>query len=222
MARPEKRIRIIPVSSDRGLAGGFNSQINRAVERFMYEHAAGGEGPSIRVGVLGRKGRDYLKRRKYQIDYELPAASSASPAESAADITARAVAEFLADEVDAVYLVYNEFKSAMTQAVQVRRLLPIVPRALAAGQTATDYEYEPARREVLDRLLPMYVKIELQRALLESIASEFGARMSAMDSATNNAKQMIGKLSLQYNRARQAYITKELLEIIGGAEALKG
>jgi F-type H+-transporting ATPase subunit gamma len=218
--RPKNRVLMVPVSSDRGLAGAFNSQLNRAVERYRYEHVE--QLAELRIGMLGRKGRDYLKRRKFAIDFEMPAASSAPPAGLASELAARVIDEFLTDKVDAVILVYNEFKSAISQKVELLQLLPIVPRGLAAGHTVTDYEYEPDRRTVLDHLLPMYVKIEIQRALLESVASEFGARMSAMDNASNNAKDMISSLSLQYNRARQAYITKELLEIIGGAEALKG
>jgi F-type H+-transporting ATPase subunit gamma len=142
--------------------------------------------------------------------------------ERAGEIVRDAVADFLDDKVDGVFLVYNEFKSAISQKVQVERLLPIEPAELPAGATPTDYIYEPDRRAVLDRLLPMWAQVEVYRALLESIASEFGARMSAMDSATKNASDMIAKLTLLYNRARQAAITKELLEIIGGAEALKG
>ena len=124
-------------------------------------------------------------------------------------------------ELDAVYLVYNEFKSAISQEVVVEQLLPIVPTQLDE-ESLGDFEYEPDKKTLLDRLLPMYVEVETFRALLESVASEHGARMTAMDAATGNASDMIDKLTLQYNRARQAAITKELMEIIGGAEALKG
>jgi len=132
------------------------------------------------------------------------------------------VAQFLEDKVDAVYLVYNEFKSAISQKVVVKQLLPVKPQPLPANAAPVDYIYEPNRKAVLDRVLPMFVKVEVLSALLESVASFFGAQMSAMDNASNNAKDMIGRLTLDYNRARQAAITKELLEIIGGAEALKG
>ena len=128
----------------------------------------------------------------------------------------------LEPELDAVFLVYNEFKSAITQKVTVEQLLPIVPTAEEEGSSTIDFIYEPSKRALLDTLLPMYVEVEIFRALLESIASEHGARMTAMDSATKNASEMIGRLTLEYNRARQAAITKELMEIIGGAEALKG
>ncbi len=132
-------------------------------------------------------------------------------------------------QVDAVYLVYNEFKSAISQKVQVVQLLPVVPpaeetpAAKAEAQSGKiDFLYEPDKQQLLDALLPLYVESQLYRALLESIASEFGARMTAMESATKNAKEAIGRYTLQYNRARQAAITKELMEIVGGAEALKG
>src|SRR6185369_8988087 len=136
---------------------------------------------------------------------------------------------FQTAEVDAVYLVYNQFKSAIQQKVVIEPILPLVAAALAtrSGAAATaggpiDFMYEPGKRELLDVLLPLYVESQIYRALLESIASEFGARMTAMDSATRNAKEVIGRLTLQYNRARQAAITKELMEIVSGAEALKG
>ena len=128
----------------------------------------------------------------------------------------------MARDLDAVYLVYNEFKSAITQKVTIERLLPIEPMVVAPPETAVDFLYEPDQRTILDTLLPLYVNVEIYRALLESVASEHGARMTAMENATNNAKTMIDSLTLQANRARQAAITKELMEIIGGAEALKG
>jgi F-type H+-transporting ATPase subunit gamma len=121
-----------------------------------------------------------------------------------------------------VLVAYNEFKSAITQVVQVQTLLPLEPAKLPENATRFDFEYEPSKADVLSTLVPLYIEIELYRVMLDSIASEFGARMSAMDNATKNAKEMIGSLTLQFNRARQAAITKELMEIVGGAEALKG
>jgi F-type H+-transporting ATPase subunit gamma len=125
--------------------------------------------------------------------------------------------------VDGVYLAYNEFKSAMSQRVVIERLLPVKPAAAAPPEVGnTDFLYEPGKKQILDMLLPLFIHSQIYRAFLESIASEFGARMTSMDNATNNASDMIDRLTLQYNRARQAAITKELMEIIGGAEALKG
>jgi len=218
--RPLRRVQLVILTSDRGLAGGFNTNIARATERYLYEHKPDHE--DMAISVVGRKGRDYFRRRKVKILREYPGVTAQVAQERAEEIVRDAVADFLDDRVDGVFLVYNEFKSAMTQKVQVERLLPVEPAELPAGATPTDYVYEPSRRAVLDRLIPMWAQVEVYRALLESIASEFGARMSAMDSATKNASDMIARLTLQYNRARQAAITKELLEIIGGAEALKG
>jgi F-type H+-transporting ATPase subunit gamma len=131
------------------------------------------------------------------------------------------VDRYVAEDLDAAYFVYNEFKSAITQVVTVEQVLPVKVDTTSAAAT-TDYIYEPDKKALLDRLLPMYMEIQSFRALLESVASEHGARMTAMDNATRNASEMIERLTLQYNRARQASITKELMEIIGGAEALKG
>ncbi len=217
--RPEKRVELYVMTSDRGLAGAFNSQVNRATERYLYEH------PEIEAGVavVGRRGRDYLRRRKVNLVVEYAGVTSATAAERADEASARAIHRYLANEVDAVFMIYNEFKSAITQKVQVEQLLPVKPLVLPAHMSlGGDYVYEPSQKDVLEHLVPLYVRVEIYRALLESIASEFGARMSAMDSATNNAKEMISRLTLDYNRARQAAITKELLEIISGAESLKG
>ena len=218
--RPQRRVLLVSMTADRGLAGGFNSSINRATERYIYEHKT--DHDKISVISVGRKGRDYLRRRKHDLMKEFAGATGPQAEARAEEITQLVVSEFLADKVDAVYLVYNEFKSAISQKVLVKQLLPIRPQALPANAAPVDYIYEPNRQIVLDRVLPMYVKIETLSALLESVASFFGAQMSAMDNASNNAKDMIGRLTLDYNRARQAAITKELLEIIGGAEALKG
>ena len=219
--RPLKRVLLIPMTADRGLAGGFNSSINRATERYIYEHKP--DHDSIKLAIVGRKGRDYLRRRKYEIVREFASATNRDQSEQRAEeITQMVLRDFLDDKLDGVFLVYNEFKSAISQTVKVEQLLPIKPRPLPADAAPVDYVYEPDRKAVLDRILPMYIKVEILRAQLESVASFFGAQMSAMDNASNNAKEMIGRLTLDYNRARQAAITKELLEIIGGAEALKG
>jgi F-type H+-transporting ATPase subunit gamma len=219
--RPQRRVLLIAMTADRGLAGGFNSSINRAAERYIYEHKPDHE--LIQLAVVGRKGRDYLRRRKYDIVREFTSAANREQADARAEeISQMVLHEYLADKLDGVFLIYNEFKSAISQKVQVEQLLPIKPRPLPVDAAPVDYVYEPNRQAVLDRILPMYIKVEILRAQLESVASFFGAQMSAMDNASNNAKDMIGRLTLDYNRARQAAITKELLEIIGGAEALKG
>ena len=217
--RPLRNVETIVLTSDRGLAGAFNSNINRQTERFVVEKKV--EFDTLGLALVGRKGRDYLRRRKHNVVRDYPAPTSPTALELARTIAHSVVERYLSKELDGVFLIYNEFKSAVSQAVRVEQLLPVVPKKLGPGGSG-DFLYEPTRGAVLDQILPLYVEIEIYRSLLESIASELGARMSAMDSASKNASEMIARLSLQYNRARQASITKELLEIIGGAEALKG
>jgi F-type H+-transporting ATPase subunit gamma len=173
--------------------------------------------------VIGRKGRDYLKRRGANIVHEFIGIFGDLTFDKATAIATHITKAYEDPSVhlDACYLVYNEFKSAISQQVTVEPLLPVTPTEIPADQ-AGDYIYEPGKKQLLETLLPLYASMELYRALLESIASEHGARMTAMDAATNNASDMIDRLTLQFNRARQAAITKELMEIIGGAEALKG
>jgi F-type H+-transporting ATPase subunit gamma len=173
------------------------------------------------ISIIGRRGRDYLRRRKYSVFSEHAAPTSANALGDARELTHAVMERYLDRKLDGIYLIYNEFKSAISQTVRVEQLLPVRPKKLPES-LAGDYLYEPSKEAVLDRIVPLYVEVEIYRAMLESIASFFGAQMTAMDSATKNAADMIGKYTLQYNRARQAAITKELLEIIGGAEALKG
>nr|MBK7070063.1 ATP synthase F1 subunit gamma [Deltaproteobacteria bacterium] len=224
--RPVKRVLLLVLTSDRGLAGAFNSSIQRAAERKIAELR--GEGFEVLLGAIGRKGRDYLKRRGLEARHDWSGMGEPT-AELAAEIARTVSREFVEGEVDRVIVLFNEFKSAMTQKVTFLPLLPIetaaepapAANAPASGKNMSDYIYEPSREALLERLLPMYVEVSVFRAMLDSSASEHGARMTAMDSATNNAKKMIGALTLEYNRARQAAITKELMEIIGGAEAIK-
>ena len=217
--REEKKVMLVVVTSDRGLAGAFNSGITKATERRWRELEAAGV--NVCFAVIGRKGRDYLRRRNADIRREFTGVFENLSVDRAGEIGRFIMDEYTSKDLDACYLVYNEFKSAISQEVRVESLLPIVPMETPADDVG-DFIYEPSKPELLDRLLPMYVEIEVFRGLLESVASEHGARMTAMDSATNNASDMIDRLTLQYNRARQAAITTELMEIIGGAEALKG
>jgi F-type H+-transporting ATPase subunit gamma len=225
-ARPEQNVALLVLTGDRGLCGAFNTNINKAAERTWREHAA--QGRSVQLFTAGRKGRDYLKRRQAPCAADFPLAGEIN-LDKARVISRTMMPHLVKGEIDSIYIVYNEFKSAMTQRVVVERLLPLrraetgeAPAShAAAGSAHIEYIFEPDKRALLDRLVPMYVEISILRALLESTASELGARMTAMDSATKNAKEMIDSLTLAYNRARQAAITKELMEIIGGAEALK-
>jgi F-type H+-transporting ATPase subunit gamma len=217
--RPATKAAIVVFTSDRGLAGPFNSSIIKRVEQFAAGDLSGYAEVSLRI--IGKKANQHFVRRSANIaSFDLaPAGTTALTL--ARETANRVISDFLAKRVDRVYLAYNEFKSPGSQAVVIRQILPVIPPEESGGPAA-DMLYEPSREELLTRLVPLYVQIGLYRAGLESIASELGARMMAMENATKNAGEMIGKLTLQYNRARQAAITKELAEIVGGAEALKG
>lgn len=216
--REEKRVMLLVLTSDRGLCGAFNANINKAAEREYKERTARGQ--EVRVVVIGRKGRDYLTRRNVPVEHLTGVWDKLSYSTSKR-VGEQVLLPFLRDEVDAIYLVYNEFKSAMSQKVVAESLLPVPPVEDSDGLDSGEFLFEPSRTALLEHLAPLYVDISILRALYESTASELGARMTAMDSATKNATEMIDKLTLEYNKARQAAITKELMEIIGGSEALK-
>ena len=221
--RPVHRIALVAITSDRGLAGGFNANVGRAVQSFIQEEKAkGADAAEVVVHILGRKGREYARRRKLNIGHEWAAPTGTTVLDRARELALTVSGEFRESKVDAVHLVYNRFKSAIAQVVVVQQLLPVAPAALSKEAAAVDFLYEPSKQELLGMLLPLYLESQIYRAMLESVASQFGAQMSAMENATKAAGEMIERLTLQYNRARQAAITKELMEIVGGAEALKG
>jgi F-type H+-transporting ATPase subunit gamma len=217
-----RRIALVVMTSDRGLCGGFNSNLCRTAQRHAEEKKRTGEIDEARYEVVGRKGRDYFRRRKLNMTRDLPSAAGDTALARAKELAAAVTEEFLSCTVDAVLLVYNQFKSVGSQRPVIEPLLPIAAPATAADGDGSEFLYEPGKNQILDYVLTLYIETQLHRALLESIASEFGARMTAMENATKNAKEMIDRLTLQYNRARQSSITKELMEIVGGAEALKG
>ena len=222
LSRETKKLGLLVITSDRGLCGGFNSNLLRAVNRFLEEKGKRGE--EVVLFVVGRKARDFFRRRRIPLRKEyinILGVLSYSHAEQLAHDLADA---YLAGEVDEVVVAFNEFRSAISQAVRRDGLFPIAfaQEEEEGPAVGIDYLYEPSQREILEALMPRYVEAQIFRMLLESVAGEHGARMTAMDSATNNAVEMISSLTLQMNRARQASITKELMEIIGGAEALKG
>jgi F-type H+-transporting ATPase subunit gamma len=220
VSRNPRVAEIVVITSDRGLAGGFNSNIARRTQRFLVENAERFE--RVLISTIGRKGRDAFRARRMDIRKDFTGIHADLRYERSEEIALEYTERFLSAEVDAVYLCYNEFKSAISQKPVVTQLLPIeTAQGAEAGAPAVDFKYEPSRDQLLGDLLPRHVSMQVWRALLESAASEHGARMSAMESATKNAEEMIGTLTLQYNRARQAYVTKELLEIVSGAEALK-
>jgi F-type H+-transporting ATPase subunit gamma len=226
-----KAVAIVPVTADRGLAGGFNAQVIRRSLALMREHQA--EGHEVRWYSTGRKASSTLRFRRLDVS-ESWTGFSERPAYGDAQAVAHAVSEaYTSGEVDRVFVVYNAFVSALTQKVTVRELLPIPTDVLersadaeeegAAAELGTpDFIYEPEPEEILARLLPVYVETEVYRALLESAASEQGARMTAMRNASKAAGELIDNLTLAMNRARQAEITQEILEVVAGADALSG
>jgi F-type H+-transporting ATPase subunit gamma len=221
--RPEQKALFLVFSADRGLCGALNTNINKNAERVWREKEA--SGVPVSFATLGRKGREYLTRRHANIVHDFPRIYDAVDLDKAQSVARWLVPRFEKAEFDAIYLVFNEFKSAISQKVVIERLLPLdgggSDSSPAEKLAPADFIYEPTQRALLERLVPMYVEITIYRALLESQASFFAAQMTAMDAATRNAKEMISRFTLVYNRARQAAITKELMEIIGGAEALK-
>jgi len=218
-ARETRSIDLIAVTSDKGLCGSFNSNVLNATRRFIRER---GETP-VSIVAVGKKTRDFARRREWEIVDEYLDTFRGVNRAMAVAIAGQATARFLGGQSDEVWLLYNEFVSVMTQKVVLRRLLPLEGTgAEAAQEAAGDALFEPDRAGIAARLFPELVTSEVYRALLESSASEHGARMAAMDSSTRNAGEMIAKLTLIYNRARQAVITKELIEVVSGADALAG
>ena len=211
------RVELVIVTSDRGLCGGFNSNIIRVSEGFIRKNT---DNTGITLNLIGKKAKDYFKRRGLTIRQERPVGSGRPKYTAAAEIAKEIVDSHIKETFDETYLIYSEFKSALSQELVIQRLLPI--ESPKESEEATEYIYEPSQEAILADILPKYIEVQIFMALLESAASEHGARMAAMDSATKNAKEMIEGLTLKYNRLRQAAITKELMEIIGGAEALKG
>jgi F-type H+-transporting ATPase subunit gamma len=229
--RAEQNVLIVLFSADRGLCGGFNANVSKAAERHWRELLA--EGKTVSFVTIGRKGKEFVARRGATMLQDFPKPYEGLDLGKARAIAAVLAAKYKAKEFDAITLVFNEFKSAMTQKATIVPLLPLSMPSngngkengnganAAAPAERTEFLFEPDKKALVQQLIPMYLEITIFRAMLESQAGFFGAQMTAMDSATRNAKDMIKRLSLAYNRARQAAITKELMEIIGGAEALK-
>ncbi|KUK12095.1 MAG: ATP synthase gamma chain [Moorella sp. 60_41] len=214
-AREVRKAGYVLITADRGLAGGYNANLIRlAQERLARE-----DRPAALI-TIGRKGRDYFRRRPVEILEEYTNLGDAPDPALARRIARRLMQLFLDGAVDEVYLIYSRFYSALRQLPRVDKLLPITPPP-GEKKEAQEYIYEPGQKEVLGALLPRYCEIQVYRALLEAKASEHGARMTAMDHATENAAEMIEKLTLSFNRARQAAITGEILEVVAGAEALQ-
>jgi len=216
--REPKKALLILVTADRGLCGAFNSSLVRRTEAYTREMTA--KGVQVDLMTVGRKGNDYFRRRRVEIVKSFANVMNNISYELAGDIVSEATQRFVAGEYEEVYVLYNRFRSAVTQVLTLLKLLPVAPEE--PGPRQLEYLYEPSEEELLESVLPRYVQIQVFTALLDSVASEHGARMTAMEAATSNAEEMIYKLTLKANRMRQESITTELMEIVGGAEALKG
>ena len=226
------RTLIFVITADKGLCGSFNTNIIKTAERFAVEDPD----REVALGLVGRKGRDFFNRRGFDVRYELVNLFAKLSSKDSQAIAETAIDEYMNEKVDTVYLVYNEFKSVLQQRVVVERLLPIgrlVPDDMTTEPVAPtdhddtaktelliDYLYEPAAREIFSTLIPHHVEIQIFQALLESAAAEYAARMTAMDAATKNSGELIEQLTIYMNKVRQAAITREIIEVVSGAEAL--
>jgi F-type H+-transporting ATPase subunit gamma len=210
--REEKRILLVLITSDKGLAGAFNTNLIKGAQRFQAERP----GVEVKFVLIGRKGRDFFRKRAVLVAGEHVGLAAKLRHEDTAAIARQAMEMFRAEEIDAVYLIYNEFKSVASQPLTVARVLPA---ELPQQASPVDYIFDDPPAEMLDALLPKYVEMEFYRALAESSASEHAARMTAMDAASSNAADMIDRLTLYMNRVRQSSITKEIIEVVSGAAA---
>jgi F-type H+-transporting ATPase subunit gamma len=211
--RGEGKVLAVVITGDKGLCGAFNANIIRTVSRFLAER------PDVDVSFsfVGRKGRDFFRRRQVKVRAEHVGVYQALRFETAREIAADLIEAFTSGEVDRVFLVHNEFKSVIQQPLVVDRLLPIERHAIRPEEPALDYLYEPAPAAIFEDMLPKHVEVQVWRALLESVAAEHGARMTAMDAATNNASDLIDRLTLHMNKVRQAAITNDIIEVVSGA-----
>lgn len=213
--REENRVLLIVVTSDKGLCGAFNTNIIKIAQNTIRDK----HWPEVQLMPIGRKAVEFFKRRTIPIRHQALGVFQALTPAVSQELSKIIVDDYVEEKIDAVYVVYNEFKSIIQQNLRVEKLLPIA-RMEIKDETGIDYLYEPGPMEILNALLPRYVQFQLHRILLESNAAEHGARMTAMEAATKNASEMIDSLTLTYNRIRQAAITKEIIEIVSGASAL--
>jgi F-type H+-transporting ATPase subunit gamma len=217
--REAKKLLLIVLTSDRGLCGGFNTNLCKAADRYIKEKSASYE--QISVMTIGRKGYEFLKSR-YTVYRNFSNVLAKPNYQTAAMLAQEVIDGFVEGEYDQVELLYNSFRTVMTQDITFQQMLPVEPEAKGATEeTPVEFIYEPSVGELLAEILPKNIEVQIFKAMLETVAGEHGARMTAMDSASKNANEMIGKLTLQYNRARQAAITTELMEIISGSESIK-
>jgi F-type H+-transporting ATPase subunit gamma len=214
--RPVEKVLLVLVTGDKGLCGAFNTNLIRAAQNYLEENRE----RKISMIAVGRKGRDFFRRRPVEIIADYAGIFTRLDFTHAQEIAARIIDLYSKEEVDAVDFIYNESKTLLTQRLTRERYLPIQPMEPKKGEALIDYIYEEPASEIFGMLLPRYVEIEVYRALLESAAAEFAARMTAMDAATNNAAEMIDSLTLHMNRVRQAAITREIIEVVSGAASV--
>jgi F-type H+-transporting ATPase subunit gamma len=212
--RPENRIQLVLVTADRGLAGAFNSNVIKGAQRFIEERRTA----QVEIEAVGRKGRDFFRKRNFVLTGDHTGITEKIRYSHAEEVARKVRDRFAQEEIDAVYIIYNEFKSVMSQQLRVTRILPV---AVPGNQEVIDYIYEQPPQELLETLLPRYVEVQIYRAMIESAAAQQAARMTAMDSATSNAGDVIDRLTLYMNRVRQASITREIIEVVSGASALE-
>jgi F-type H+-transporting ATPase subunit gamma len=217
----DDKVLLVVITADKGLCGGFNANIIRAAARFLEEQQRDerrGE-RRLELDLVGRKGRDFFRRRRYRVRSEHIGLFQSLQFPAAQRIAQSLIKSYVEGEVDRIHIVYNEFKTVIAQKVVVEQLLPIRKLEFNPKEAPLDYLYEPSPGAIFDDILPKHVEIQVWRALLESAAAEHGARMAAMDAATNNAGEMIDRLTLYMNKVRQAAITKEIIEVVSGAGA---
>jgi F-type H+-transporting ATPase subunit gamma len=211
--RGDQRILFVVVTADKGLCGGFNANIIRAAVRFLDER----KGRTLQLDLVGRKGRDFFRRRQYKVRSEQVGLFQKLTYAAAQKIASDLIETYTKNDIDQVYIIFNEFKSVIQQQIVIERLLPIQKMAFTPSEPPQDYIYEPGPEGIVAGILPKHVEIQVWRALLESAAAEHGARMAAMDAASKNATEMIASLTLYMNKVRQAAITKEIIEVVSGA-----
>lgn len=217
--RAANQVELVVLTSDRGLCGAYNMNVIRVVEGFIKARAS--EFPQLTLTTLGRKGRDYFRRRGHNIRQEYLGTAQAAEHSNAVEIAQELIGSYQQEQLDLVFLVYSQFVSALQQRPQIVQLLPLEQLPVEEGTYLPEFIFEPSEKGILDQLLSRYVEVQVYRALLEAAASEHAARMMAMDNATRNTEDMVSQLTLEMNKARQAAITRELIDIVTGAEVQK-
>ncbi len=222
--RGEKNVLLVPITSNRGLCGGFNANIIKATNQLIKERfAAQYKSGNLEIMCIGKKSDDAFKSKKFTVVATHIDIFNELKFEAAVEIAESLMADYTSKKYDKIILIYNQFKNAAVQIIQTEQFLPILPSETEAeAKGVANYIYEPNKHDIMEALVPKSIKVTLYKALLDSYAAEHGARMTAMHKATENADDLVKQLKLSYNKARQAAITKEILEIVGGAEALNG